>query len=82
MAEATYAIERALEYFEERADADLRGERFVGNEEMSIAQDLREALAAVSKPDPRLLSIVRKAALGSGVLRDEAHAVLKELGEL
>jgi hypothetical protein len=51
------------------------------NEDAVVVQ-VAVALADAHRDIARLLSIVRKAALGSGALRDEAHAVLKELGEL
>lgn len=37
-------LEEALEYFEDRQDADHNGERFVPNKEMRMAQTIREAL--------------------------------------
>lgn len=37
-----HIVHELLEYFEQREDADLVGERFVGNEEMHFAIELRE----------------------------------------
>lgn len=37
-------LERALEYFEHREDADHNGDRYVPNDEMILATDIRQLL--------------------------------------
>jgi uncharacterized tellurite resistance protein B-like protein len=49
------AIIQALEYFEDREDADHDGERFVANIEMHLASNIREAFAAMLAENERTL---------------------------
>lgn len=44
------SLESALEYFADREDADHNGSRFVGNLEMKMAQEIREALSSPPPP--------------------------------
>lgn len=50
VAQLESALETALEYFADREDADHNGQRFVGNKEMKIAQELREAMSKEPQP--------------------------------